>query len=76
MADFISACPYDQLARSAGGSNTYQAWLRLPKLLRLYRVLQWYRKKVGWPLILFLSCFITSYKGTMSDSVSLFLPCC
>ncbi|KAK9811376.1 hypothetical protein WJX72_002779 [[Myrmecia] bisecta] len=45
VADFVAACPYDLLVKSAGGSLRYQAFLRLPKLLRLHRVYVWYKKK-------------------------------
>ena len=44
--DFISSCPYDLLVKTAGGSVQYQAWLRVPKLLRLHRVYVWYLRKV------------------------------
>lgn len=44
--DFVAACPYDLLVRTAGGSVRYQAWVRIPKLLRLHRVVVWYQKKV------------------------------
>ena len=46
VMDFISSCPYDLLVKTAGGSVQYQAWLRVPKLLRLHRVYVWYLRKV------------------------------
>ena len=46
LVDFVAACPYDLLVRTAGGSVRYQAWVRIPKLLRLHRVVVWYQKKV------------------------------
>lgn len=46
LVDFMSACPYDLLVKTAGGSVRYQAWCRIPKLLRLHRVIVWYKKKV------------------------------
>ena len=46
LVDFLAACPYDLLVRTAGGSVRYQAWVRIPKLLRLHRVVVWYQKKV------------------------------
>ena len=46
LVDFLAACPYDLLVKTAGGSVRYQAWVRIPKLLRLHRVVVWYQKKV------------------------------
>lgn len=46
LVDFVAACPYDLLVKTAGGSVRYQAWVRMPKLLRLHRVVVWYQKKV------------------------------
>ena len=46
LLDFLAACPYDLLVKTAGGSVRYQAWVRIPKLLRLHRVVVWYQKKV------------------------------
>lgn len=46
LVDFVAACPYDLLVKTAGGSVRYQAWVRIPKLLRLHRVVVWYQKKV------------------------------
>ena len=48
LVDFMAACPYDLLVKTAGGSVRYQAWCRIPKLLRLHRVIVWYKKKVNW----------------------------
>ncbi|KAL3159544.1 hypothetical protein ABBQ38_009960 [Trebouxia sp. C0009 RCD-2024] len=45
LVDFVAACPYDLLVKTAGGSVRYQAWVRMPKLLRLHRVVVWYQKK-------------------------------
>ena len=47
LVDFMAACPYDLLVKTAGGSVRYQAWCRIPKLLRLHRVIVWYKKKVS-----------------------------
>lgn len=43
--DLVAACPYDMLVRVAGGGDRFQAFLRLFKLLRLQRVILWYRRK-------------------------------
>ena len=49
LLDLLAACPYDLLVRAAGGGDRFQAFLRLFKLLRLQRVILWYRRKAGAP---------------------------
>lgn len=49
--DLVAACPYDMLVRAAGGGDRFQAFLRLFKLLRLQRVILWYRRKARLELI-------------------------
>lgn len=61
LVDFMAACPYDLLVKTAGGSVRYQAWCRMPKLLRLHRVIVWYKKKVSWAHCLLCAvCYLHS----------------
>ncbi|GMH42769.1 hypothetical protein BSKO_10688 [Bryopsis sp. KO-2023] len=45
LMDFIAACPLDLLVMVAGASHEYTTWMRIFKLLRLHRLLTWYKKK-------------------------------
>lgn len=43
--DLIAALPYSHLVSLNGSVNYgYASWLRLPKMLRMYRLLRWYKQ--------------------------------